>query len=71
MEGVVVVANDHVVLLGHFSSVSQLLVLVLQSGHLELVLLDYLVQRHFDLSTVVILFDLCPLLHLGQTQRFA
>jgi hypothetical protein len=70
LQGVVVIVYDHVVLLGHFPCVAQLLVLVFEPGHLELVLLNYLVQRYLDLC----LLDgphasgLFFLLHLAYTQ---
>ena len=40
MEGVVVVRDDHVVFLGDLAGVAELLVLGLEAGQLELVLLD-------------------------------
>lgn len=65
LQSIVVVAYDHVVFLGHFSSVTDLLILLLQAGHLELVLLHYLIERDLDLSSLYSSISSClfALLH--------
>lgn len=73
LQSVVVVVYYHIVLLSYFSGVSQLLVLVLQTSHLELVLLHDLVQGYFDLIflELTVRLSLLFLLRSWNTQRLA
>ena len=71
LQCVVVIAHYHIVFLRNFSSVSELLILVLQSSHLKLVLLDYLVERNLDLSIIVACIDFDLLLNLRKTEWLA
>lgn len=54
LKSVVVVRDDHVVLLSDLAHTTQLLVFSLQSCELELILLNDLLQRHLDLHATLL-----------------